>query len=111
MYRTNDNYLINNGWDLITMNNRIDLNLEHKYKYSYGKGTLNLKLQSSALGSAYDYNKLILSAKNNNKVEKLKINTRAYFQLVTGNNWAEESKLSLAGANNEEMMGSKFTRA
>jgi aminopeptidase N len=111
MYRTNDNYLINNGWDLRTMNNRIDLNLEHKYKYSYGKGTLNLKLQSSALGSAYDYNKLILSAKNNNKVEKLKINTRAYFQLGTGNNWAEESKLSLAGANNEEMMGSKFTRA
>jgi aminopeptidase N len=68
-------------------------------------------LQSSALGSAYDYNKLILSAKNNNKFEKLKINTRAYFQLGTGNNWAEESKLGLAGANNEEMMGSKFTRA
>jgi hypothetical protein len=111
MYRTNDNYLINSGWDLRTMNNRIDVNLEHKYKYSYGKGTLNLMLQSSALGSAYDYNKLSLSAKNNNKVEKLKINTRAYFQLGTGSNWAQESKLGLAGANNEEMMGSKFTRA
>ena len=111
MYRTNDNYLIKSGWELRTMNNRIDLNLEHKYKYSYGKGTVNLMLHSSALGSAYDYSKLILSAKNNNKVEKLKINTRAYFQLGTGNNWATESKLGLAGANNEEMMGSKFTRA
>jgi len=111
MYRTNDNYLINSGWDLRKMNNRIDVDLEHKYTYSYGKGKINLKLQTSALGSAYDYNKLILSAKNNNKLEKLKINTRAYFQLGTGSNWAEESKLGLAGANNEEMMNSKFTRA
>ncbi len=111
LYRTNEDYLINSGWDLEKMNNRIDVNLEHKYNYSYGKGTINLMLQSSALGSAYDYNKLILSAKNNNKLEKLKINTRAYIQFGTGSNWAEESKLHLAGANNEEMMGSKFTRA
>ena len=110
-YRTNNNYLINSVWDLEKKNNRIDVNLEHKYNYSYGKGTINLMLQSSALGSAYDYNKLILSAKNNNKLEELKINTRAYIQFGTGSNWAEESKLHLAGANNEEMMGSKFTRA
>ena len=111
LYRTNVNYLINSDWDVQKMNNRIDVNLEHKYNYSYGKGTINLMLQSSALGSAYDYNKLILSAKNNNQLEKLKINTRAYLQFGTGSNWAEESKLSLAGANNEEMMNSKFTRA
>ena len=36
LYRINDNYLINNGWQLRKMNNRIDVNLEHKYKYSYG---------------------------------------------------------------------------
>jgi len=111
LYRTNNNYLLNSGWDLQKMNNRIDVNLEHKYNYSYGKGTINLMLQSSALGSAYDYNKLIFSAKNNNKLKKLKINTRAYLQFGTGSNWAEESKLHLAGANNEEMMDSKFTRA
>ncbi len=111
LYRTNGDYLINSGWDLNKMNNRIDVDLEHKYNYSYGKGKINLKLQTSALGSAYDYNKLILTAQNNNKVEKLKINTRAYFQIGSGSNWAEESKLGLAGANNEEVMDSKFTRA
>jgi aminopeptidase N len=111
LYRTNSNYLINRGWDLRKMNNRIDVNLEHKYKYTYGKGELNLKLQSSALGSAYDYNILSLSAKNNNELEKLKITTRAFCQIGTGSNWAEESKLGLAGANNEQMMDSKFTRS
>ncbi len=111
LYRTNNNYLTNNNWELREMNNRIDVNAEHKYKYSYGNGTLKLKLQSSALGSAYNYNTLSLLAKNNNRLEKLKITTRAFFQIGTGSNWAEESKLNLAGANQEEMMESKFTRA
>jgi aminopeptidase N len=111
MYRTKDAYLINKGWELNKMNNRIDIDFEHKYTYSYGKGKVNLQLKSSAIGSAYDYNKIILEAKNNNKFEKLKVNTRIYFQLGTGSTWAEESKLGLAGANNEEMMDSKFTRS
>ena len=111
LYRTNNDYLINNNWDLRKLNNRIDINLEHKYKYEYGNGILNLELQSSALGSAYDYNTLSFSAKNNNKLEELKITTRAFLQIGTGSNWAEESKLGLAGANNEEMMDSKFTRS
>ncbi len=111
LYRTNSDYLINQAWDLKKMNNRIDVNIKHKYNYIYGNGELSLALQSSALGSSYDYNTLSLSATNNNKLEKLKITTRAFFQIGTGSNWAEESKLGLAGANNEEMMHSKFTRA
>jgi aminopeptidase N len=93
------------------MNNRIDINLEHKYKYAYGNGILNLKLQTSTLGSSYDYNTISISAKNDSKLKKLKIATRAFCQIGTGTNWAEESKLGLSGANNEEMMDSKFTRA
>jgi aminopeptidase N len=111
LYRTNNQYLINNDWELRKMNNRINITIEHKYKHVYGNGILNLALQSSALGSDYDYNSLSVSIKNNNKIEKLKIATRIFCQIGTGSNWAEESKLALAGANNEEMMDSKFTRA
>ena len=108
---SSSNYILNTeSWNKNKNNNRIDVNLEHKYNYSYGNGTINLKLQSSSLWSDYDYDKIIFSAKNNNKLDKLKINTRAYLQFGTGDNWAEESKLGLAGANNEEMMDSKFTR-
>jgi aminopeptidase N len=109
LYRTNSDYLINSDWDLRRMNNRIDVNIEHKY--AHGNGKLNLRLQSSALGSYYDYNTLSISTRNNTKLEKLEITTRAFFQIGTGTNWAEESKLGLAGANNEEMMDSKFTRS
>lgn len=111
LYRTNDNYLIIDGWEENRMNNRIDINLEHKYNYGFGKGEIKLEIQTSALGSYYDYNKIILSILNNNKLQKLKIKTRTYMQIGNGSNWAEESKLGLSGANNEEMMDSKFTRS
>ena len=61
-----NNYISNKYWNKNKYNNRIDVNIEHKYKYTYGDGTLNLQFQSSTLGSAYDYNTLSLSAKNNN---------------------------------------------
>ena len=113
LYRTgNGNYLLYpNQWQSNKLNNRIDVNLEHNYKYSYGSGKINLIFENSAIGSDYNYNKIILSAVNKNKAGKLKVNTRTYLQIVSGDNWAEESKLNLAGANNEELMDSKFTRS
>jgi aminopeptidase N len=110
-YRTNSGYLINRDWELRKMNNRIDIDFEHKYKYHEGSGTLNVLFQSSSIGSEYDYNKITFIAKNNNSLKKIKIKTRLFLQVGSGTKWAEESKLSLAGANNEEMMSSKFTRA
>ena len=110
LYRTNNNYLLNREWALNRMNNRIDINLEHNYKYVNGSGKINLEIKSSTIGSYYNYNTVSLSAKNKNKLENLKINTRLFFQIGTGNNWAEESKLMLAGGSTEEMMNSRFTQ-
>ena len=93
------------------MNNRIDIGIEHNYRYLNGKGKIKIQLQSSSLSSNYDYQKFILSTLNKNKINKIKINTRTFFQIGTGKNWAQESMLGLSGANNEEMMNSKFTRS
>ena len=93
------------------MNNRIEFDLEHKYNYKSGNGKLNLLFASSAIGSNYDYNKLIFTLNNKHKFKKIEIKTRAFIQFGSGTNWAEESKLALAGANNEEIVNSKFTRA
>ena len=41
---------------------------------------------------------------------RVKVNTRSYFQLGDGANWAPESQLGLSGANNEELSENKYTR-
>ena len=40
-----------------------------------------------------------------------KLSSRVFLQIGTGDNWAKESRLHLAGANNEELMYNKYTRA
>ena len=106
---SSDNYILQ-AWTKSKLNNRIDVSLERKYKYIYGKGNLKLDLKTSTFGSDYDYSSISLTSINNNKVGKLKINTRTYLQLGRGSNWANESLLGLAGANPEEMANNKFTR-
>ena len=110
---SSDNYISNEYWNKNKYNNRIDVNLNHKYNYSYGKGDINLSLKTSTLGSDYDYSSISLEVKNNNKFgnySRIKINTRSYFQLGYGANWAPESQLGLSAANNEELSENKYTR-
>ncbi len=105
-YRLNNRYLPMYDLDNRMLNNRIDIEISHKYKYKYGNGNINLCLQSSAVGSDYDYNKIILKINNQNKVNNLKIKTRAFVQIGTGTNWPTESKLFLSGSSPEEMLNS-----
>ena len=106
------NYLLYpEHWGVNKLNNRIDFSYEHNYKYRSGNGKLTFEIKNSALGSEYDYNLFSLLAVNNSKKGKLKIKTRSYFQFGSGTNWAPESKLFLAGANPENLMGNKYTRA
>ena len=92
------------------LNNRIEIELNHKYKYKNGNGNINLCLQSSAVGSDYDYNKIILKINNQNKVNNFKIKTRAFIQIGTGTNWPTESKLFLSGSSPEEMLNSENSK-
>jgi len=113
LYRTKgDNYILYPElWDINKLNNRFDLSIEHRYKYNNGSGILNITSNNSSFGSDYDYNKLCLTNTNKTNINRLKLKTRFFVQIGSGNNWAKESKLHLAGANNEELMNNEFTRS
>ena len=96
-------------WDVNKFNNRIDLSLEHKYKFNEISGEIELSTMSSALFSDYNYNKFILENINDASIFDLKLKSRIFVQIGTGDNWASESKLNFAGANNEDLMNNEFT--
>ena len=113
LYRTNKEYLYNSKWQKSKLNNRINISIEKKYNIASdnnidwlkgGRGNIKLTLQSSSLGSDYNYNKIIIEDIRNQKIGKLRIKSRDYLQIGIGTKWAEESKLLLAGANEEEML-------
>lgn len=115
MYRHSVNdlgyLLLPTEWNAAQFNNTLNIGLAHKYRYSSGKGQLNIGLRSSAIGSDYDYQRLLLSAINKTRLGKLVLQTRIVGQYGTGTKWAKESSLFLAGANPEEMMENKYTRS
>ena len=75
------------------------------------KGNINLEIVSSTIGSDYNYAKATLTSVNKSRIGKLQLNTRFFAQYGSGNNWASESQLYLAGANPETLMDNKLTRA
>ena len=98
-------------WESDKFNNTATFGWTHSYSYKGGKGKINLELTSSAIGSDYDYSKLILSSIHKSRIGKFKLNTRLFAQYGSGSNWAGESRLNIAGANSEELMENKFTRS
>lgn len=98
-------------WTPNQLNNTINLGIEHVYSYKRGTGNINLGMRSSALLSDYDFKAVTLNVINRNRLGRFNFNTRVVGQYGTGNSWANESSLFLAGANPEEMMDNKYTRS
>jgi aminopeptidase N len=114
MYRPSDysvNYLLYDEWESEKFNNTATLGWSHLYKYKGGNGKINFEIVSSSVGSDYDYSYIKFNTVNKSTIDKLKLNTRVFAQYGTGNNWASESQLYLAGANSEELVENKFTRS
>lgn len=103
--------LYKDEWQAGRYNNYLKLSLEHDYKYSYGEGEINLTLRTSSLESSYDYSYLSLNVINHNHFGKFDFSTRTFAQYASGENFALENVLFLAGANPEELMKDKFTRS
>ena len=104
-------YLIYDGWEKDKFNNTTSIGWTHYYRYSIGKGSFNVHLVNSSLLSDYSYSKASFESLHSTKIGKTTLKTRVFAQYGTGDNWASESKLFLAGANPEELMENKFTRS
>jgi len=108
---SNNYYFIQGDWNKGKFNNRIDLQLNHNYKYKNTNGKIILDLKSSTLLSDYEYSKASITCINYIKINKIKINSRAFAQYGRGQNWAPESRLGISSANSEELSHNKFTRS
>jgi aminopeptidase N len=93
------------------VNSFIDLSLLRQYKYNKGIGTYQLTIRSPFVASDYAYSQFKLESKNTFTVlKKAQIRSRIYAMLSIGNT-PLESQLYLAGANGEQLISNKFTRA
>jgi aminopeptidase N len=108
---TDLNYLLYQGWESGKRNNIARFGWSHYYRYKGGKGEVTFELNSSTIGSDYDYAKISMTSINRRKLGPFNVNTRFFAQYGSGAEWASESELYLAGANPEELMNNKFTRS
>ena len=106
------NYLIYKGeWSApATVNSYASFGVDQNYSYYRGTGFINLNVRAPFLG-AYDFSSATLTAINKTYFGKVGIHTRVFAQYGVGNNVPTESMLYAAGANPEELMESKYTRA
>lgn len=105
-------YLINqNEWQIQKLNSYLNVGIDHSYAYNRGIGTMNLNMRASALTEDYDYSNIQYTAINKNDLGKININTRVFAQLGFGSKLPSESMLFASGANPEDLMENKYTRA
>ena len=98
-------------WLINKFNNSLQAGVDHPYTYRRGSGMINFQLRSPIIYSDYDFSSISLSCINKNNLGRIKINTRFFAQLGSGNSIPFESQLYVYGANPEDMMEDKFTRS
>lgn len=93
------------------VNASFNISILRNYVYTKGSGTLNLSVRTPFIASSYNYSQVSAEAKNTYAVtKKLDLKTRAFVQMGL-NDVPLESSLYAAGANQEQMIDNKYTRA
>ncbi|WP_018342074.1 M1 family metallopeptidase [Cytophaga aurantiaca] len=93
------------------VNASFNISILRKYVYTKGNGTINISIRAPFIASDYNYSQITGEAKNNYALtKKLDLKTRAYAQLGL-NDVPLESSLYAAGANQEQLIDNKYTRA
>lgn len=89
----------------------MDVSVLRQYKYTKGIGTYQFTLRTPFIGGDYNYSQLKLESKNTiTALKKAVLRSRIYAMASFGNT-PLESQLFLAGANGEQMIANKYTRA
>ncbi len=91
-------------------NNFINAGFYNTQNYGWGYANQNLNFRSSAMGSNHLYGNISFTRVDNITKRKFDLKVRSFIQYGIGTH-PLESRLMLAGANNESMMESKFTRS
>lgn len=111
MFESDLDYLLyRDQWNVDQWNTSVNVGWHRDYKYFYGEGKIKATGRASAFTPSYAYSRLNLEVTNNNRLGNTAVRTRFFAQYMEGT-IAPESQLAAAGANNEELMDSKFTRA
>jgi hypothetical protein len=105
-------YLINpKEWGYQKLNSALHVGVEHNYKYGRGSGNIALNLRAPAFTNDYDFSAATFVTVNRHDMGRININTRVFGQIGFGERMPDESMLFVAGANNEQLMDNKYTRA
>lgn len=92
-------------------NSSINIDYVRNYRYKRGNGIISAGLRGNGLSKDYSYASWKMEVVNHNRLGKLEIHTRWFFQHIEGSSIPEETMLTLAGANMEDLLESKFTRS
>jgi len=92
-------------------NSSINAAWQHSYNFVNGGGRITSSLRAPMFTNGFDYSYVQLEAINNKMLGKLDVRTRLFGRYGAGNNIPWESALYMAGANPEELMDNKYTRA
>ncbi|MFL5729598.1 MAG: M1 family aminopeptidase, partial [Cytophagaceae bacterium] len=92
------------------LNASINMGYFRNYTYSKGSGEFTINVRTPSFGSSYNYSYANLNSINKINWKKFEIKSRVFAQYGMGN-FPLESQLYLAGANPEQLIDNKYTRA
>ena len=93
------------------INNSINLGYFKNYFYKNGSGELTFNVRTPFINSSYNYSYMNINSFNSLTLSKFEIRSRMFGQMGYSLSYPRESALMLSGANSEDMLDNKYTRA
>ncbi len=92
-------------------NNSLNMGYFKNYFYKKGNGEITFTIRTPFFISDYNYSWINVNAINHLNLSRFEIRSRVFGQFSNSLAYPRESALMLSGANSEEMLDNKYTRA